>query len=392
MLWIYFFSESNMADAQLAKSIFSRKPDEETIVADVYTSTGDSSVNSFQDISGSSTDLLDSVSFLSKFNSAKNLIGGPTIQNAEALKGNITDALGNSTSSAKSLVGDLMSKAKTAMSSVGGATSLISGTLRTGSDAYTQIGGLVKAVKSGNLKDLRNVTNTLNAITGKTSVLLSANGAVGKIYGTVVDQAGAAGMSDSFKLVSDAVRDSNTLVNKGSILYTMAGTALPGAVGRGDVRGVASMVDSLGSGSISMMKPNAVSKLAANFKEKLSPAEIGGANGQFVQYAGAYQKIDPNWTTSAWKPLGSTAEVKDLSKLLDASSATKNLFATGARMNGGAQNRFFCALDAFGSKPNVSDSIRQNFPMSTAPNSTTTQMNDSDPRVPAVPRTTTSFW
>lgn len=368
-----------MAEAQLVKSIFTRTPSEETAVADVYKSTGDATVNSFQDITGTGTELVDSISFLSKTNSSKILIG-PTIENANNMRETVDSAMGGATSKAKSAVSDLLGKAKTAFSSVKGATGLISGTLRTGADAYLQIGGLVTAVKSGNLKDLRGITNTLNAVTGRTSALLSANGAVGKIYGTVVDQASAAGISDSFKLVAESVRSNSDLVNKSTVLYGMATTALPGAVGRGDYRNVASMVDSLSSGAVSMMNPSAVSQLAKNNTTKVSASAIGGPNGEFSLQNSSFTKIDPNWNTSQWKTV-STKVYKDLSSLIGGSTETKEVFVKGAKLDNNPDTQWYTALDAIKVKPTVDSVIKQQYPYTTISNSPAVTTSDSDPRV-----------
>ena len=364
--------------AQLAKSIFTRTPSEETAVEDVYKSTGDATVNSFQDITGTSTELVDSISFLSKSNASK-ILSGPTKENAQSLSDTINSSMGDASGKTKSMIGDLMGKAKSGFGSLKDATKTISGTIRTGADAYVQIGGLVTAVKSGNLKDLRNVTNTLNTITGKTTALLSANGAMGKIYGTVVDQASAAGISDSFKVVADSVKENTALVNKSSVLYTMASTSLPGAVSRGDYRNVASMVDSLGTGAVSMMNPSAVSQLAKNSTTKVTPSSIGGAAGQFVQYQDAYKKIDPKWNTSQWKSEGGKI-YKDLSKLIGASKETKQVFTIGSKMDPTPDTNWYSALDAIKTQPTVDSVVKKQFPysISTTPPMTTL---DTDPRV-----------
>lgn len=368
-----------MAGAQLVQSFFTRTPSEETAVADVYKENGDTTVNSFQDITGTGTELVDSISFLSKSNSSK-ILSGPTIANAESISSTVNSAMGDASSKSKSMVSDLLGKAKSSFGSLSSATKTISGTLRGGADAYVQVGGLVKAIKSGNLKDLRNVTNTLNSITGKTSALLSPNGAVGKIYGTVVDQASAAGIADSFKTVADAVKENATLVNKSSVLYSMATTALPGAVSRGDYRNVASMVDSLGTGSVSLMNPTAVSQLAKNNTTKSTPAAIGGLTGEFSQIQTAFKKIDPNWNTSQWKSEGGKI-YKDLSKLIGSSKETKEIFSIGSKLDSTADNKWYSALDAIKVPTTVDSVIKKQYPYTTISNSPPMSTPDTDPRV-----------
>lgn len=368
-----------MANGQLAQSIFVRTPSEETLVEDVYKKTGDSTVNSFQDISGTSTDLVDSISFLSKANSSKILIG-PTLENAASMRETVDSAMGSATGKAKSLVSDMLGKAKTAFGSVSSATKTITGAMRSGSDAYLQVGNLVKSVKSGNLKDLRSITDTLNSVTGKTSVLLSANGAVGKIYGTVVDQASAAGITDSFKQVADHVKSSSEFVNKGTVLYGMATTSMQGAIGRGDYRNVASMVDSMTTGVVSMFNPSAVKQLAANNTTSVKKTDIGGIAGEFAQQKNAFSKIDPNWNISTWKTKANTA-YKDVSALLGASKETKEVFSTGAKMSADADTKWYSIMDAFKEKPTVDSVIKKNYPLSPYVGTPALLKADSDPRV-----------
>lgn len=368
-----------MAGPQLAKSMFTRTPSEETAVADVYKENGDSTVNSFQDITGTSTELVDSISFLSKSNSSKLLIG-PTLEKAASLQETVESTLGNATSKVKSEVSSMLGSAKGGLAIVADATKTIGGVIKQGLDAYSQVNGVVTALKSGNLKDIRNITNTLNTVVGKTSVLLSPNGATGKLYGILVDQASAAGISDSFKLVADSVKASTEMVNKGTVLYGMAKTSLPGALSRGDYKNVASMVESLGSGAINMLNPNAVSQLSKNNTTKVKPSDIGGSDGQFVKYQDAYQKIDPGWNISKWKTAVS-GPIKDLSKLADAAKETKEVFSTGAKLANDVSTRWYSALDAIKVKPTVDSVIKKQYPLSAISNSKTMVAGDSDPRI-----------
>jgi hypothetical protein len=251
--------------------------------------------------------------------------------------------------------------------------------MKTAASAYTQVNGIISAVKHGNLKDIRNITNTLNSITGKTSVLLSPIGAIGTIYGSLVDRAGAAGFVDSFGIVAGAVRDSTTLVNKSNVLYQMATTSMPGALSRGDYQSVASMVDHLGNGAVGMINPSAVNQLSRNNKTRYTPAQISGANGQFVQYQGAYEKIDPNWNKSSWQPMGSSTTIKDLTCLMDASPETKSVFSIGAKTSPDPGMKWYSALDAFGEKKSVDGELKKRYPFTPMP--TNVFNKDSDPRV-----------
>jgi hypothetical protein len=362
-----------MANAQLAKSIFARKPDEETIVADVYQKTTPEAVNSYQDITGTSTDLYDQFSFLSKFTSGQKL-AGPTNEAAASLKDQLDGSLPSTASKAKSLIGDTLKSVKSAAGMVKSAGNA----LKTATQAYAQVDGLVKAVKSGNLKDLRGITNTLNAITGKTSVLLSPNGSLGKIYGQVVDQASMAGISNSFGIVAGAVRDSTTLANKGNVLYNMASTSLPGALKRGDYLSVSSMADHLGTGVVGMMDSSAVKKLTANTKVAVPGTQT---LGQFYEYQGAYSKIDPNWNKSSFQPAGSSTSMNDLTCLMGASKETKDLFSNGAKMSNDPSTRWYAAVDAFPEPKTVTESIKSRYPMSTASSASNAILRDADPRI-----------
>lgn len=317
-----------MANSQLAKSIFSRTPDEDTIVEDVYKSTSGAVVNSFQDQTGTGGDLYDKFSFLSKFSSGQNLMDpGRLFEEKASITDSIKDALGEGASKAKSLIGSLTGGIKSAMA----VAKTVTGAVNEAKSAYAQVNGVVSLVKNANLKDLRSATNTLNAITGKTSVLLSPNSVVGAMYGSVVDQASAAGIRDAFGVVAGAVKESTTLINKGQILHQMATKSLPGTLSRGDYLSAASMVNSLGDGVVGMIDPTAVTKLATNIKT-IPPSPNGkGPSFAFTEIKNTFSKIDINWDVSSWKPSGSTVEIKDVSKLATASPEVKKVFTEGAK-------------------------------------------------------------
>lgn len=370
-------------NVQLAKSIFSRTPDQETIVEDVYKKTDTSVVNSFQDLTGTSGDLYDQFSFLSRYNSSQIMVdpnrafdGG-----GGSLSDTINSALPSDASKQKSLLSDTLGSIKSTVNSVRAVTKPITSVIKTTTSAYAQINGIVHAVKNGNLKDVRNITNTLNAVTGKATVLLSPNSAVGTIYGSLVDRASAAGIADSFGIVAGAVKDSTNLVNKGNVLYQMATTSMPGVISRGDYRSVASMAENIGTGAVGMINPAAVSLLSKNNKTKYTPAEISGANGQFVQYRGAYDKIDPNWNVSRWQPNGSTTKINDLSCLMDASPETRNVFSIGAKTTADPNARWYSALDAFTGKKTVDDELNRRYPMNISTGDSSFYYRDTDPRL-----------
>jgi hypothetical protein len=371
---------------QLAKSIFSRTPDQETIVEDVYKKTDTSVVNSFQDLTGTSGDLYDKFSFLSRYNSNQILVdpnrafdgGGGSLSDI------IGSALPSDASKQKSLLSDTLGSIKSAANTVRSVTKPITSVVKTATSAYAQINGIVHAIKTGNLKDVRNITNTLNAVTGKTSVLLSPNSAVGSIYGSLVDRASAAGIADSFGIVAGAVKESTTLVNKGNVLYQMATTSMPGVISRGDYRSVASMVDNIGNGAVGMINPAAVNLLSKNNKTKYTASQISGADGQFVQYRGAYGKIDPNWNVSSWQPLGSSTKINDLSCLMDASPETKSVFSIGAKTSADQDTKWYSALDAFTSKKSVDEELKRRYPMSLSSSSYAMSTRDTDPRITAI--------
>lgn len=367
-----------MADTHLASSIFSRKPSEETAVEDIYKTTTDTPVNSFQDIEGTSTSLVDSIGFMSKINSA-NMINGPTKEKAELLKDTLDSSLGEGKNKEKFKIGDLLKNAKSALSGIQSKTKSVTGLLRDGADAYFQVEGIKSVVKNGNLKDLRSKTEALNSITGKTSVLLSANGAIGRIYGTVVDQASEAGIGDSFKLVSTAVKEDPNIVNKNTVLYSMAKTSMPGAVNRGDHQNVAAMADELGSGSISMINPSAIRDLMKNNSAKPVLTSARDMTGEFQQLQSAYQRIDPNWNKSKYKDkTGKT--YNDITKLITASDNIKDIFTKGAKISDTVSTKWYAIADKFKEQKTVNEAIKGNFPMRIDLNNTTV-LNDSDPRV-----------
>lgn len=370
----------------LAKSIFSRTPDEKTVVADVYTKETSDVVNSFQDLNLTGFDLSDKFGFLSKFTSGnvlKTASDGALGLDTESLTDKISAAFSDDYSKAKSLVNDVVSGSQSAISTIKSDVNSVTGLLRKASQVYTTVNGIVRTVQTGNLSDLRSITNTLNAIAGRTSVALSANGALGGIFTSLVGEAGSQGIQGSFSVIADAIKSSSNIANQSSMIYTVATGSLPGAIKRGDLSSVASMVDYMGSGAVGMLKPDAVKQLARNDKTSYTPADITGANGQFVQYQGAYQKIDPNWNKSSWSPISSNSTFKDLTSLLNASTQVKNIFTTGAVTSGNATEqayKAYAALSVLNGPFSVDNEIKRRYPQSTATSSNILN-RDVDPRL-----------
>lgn len=368
--------------ANLASSIFNRTPDESTVVEDVYKKNNDTTVNSFQDQLLSGFDLSNQLGFLSKFTSGnvlKTAIDGSLSLDKDSLTDKISAAFSDDYSKAKSLISDFATGAKSIVSSVKATTNEVTGLLKQAQSVYYTVNGIVNTVKTGNLSDLRGICNTLNAVAGRTSIALSANGALGGIMSGLVGEAGAQGIQGAFGIVADTIQQADYIQNKGQMIYQVATGSLPGAIARGDLGSVASMVDYMGSGAVSMMNPSAVSSLARNDKTSYTPAQIGGSAGQFVQYQGAYQKIDPNWNTSSWTPVSSSQPVRDLSSLLDASSQVKNIFTTGGKLSTNTADKLYSALSVFGSKKSVDDEIRKQYPTSAVADTSNICSRDVDP-------------
>lgn len=367
----------------LAKSIFSRTPDEKTVVADVYSKETSDVVNSFQDLNLTGFDLSDKFGFLSKFTSGnvlKTASDGALGLDTESLTDKISAAFSDDYSKAKSLVTDVVNGSQSAISTIKSDVNSVTGLLRKASQVYTTVNGIVRTIQTGNLSDLRSIANTLNAVAGRTSVALSANGALGGIFTSLVGEAGAQGIQGSFSVIADTIKNSSNIANQSSMIYTVATGSLPGAIKRGDLSSVASMVDYMGSGAVGMLKPDAVKQLARNDKTSYTPADISGANGQFVQYQGAYQKIDPNWNKSSWTPISSNSTFKDLTSLLNASTQVKNIFTTGAVTSENATDKAYAALSVLNGPFSVDDEIKRRYPQSTATSSNILN-RDVDPRL-----------
>lgn len=367
----------------LAKSIFSRTPDETTVVADVYDVKAAGVVNSFQDLNISGFDLSDQFGFLSKFTSGnvlKSATDGALSLDVESVTDKISSAFSDTYSKAKSLVTDVVNGSASAIAAVKSDINGVTGLLRQASQVYATVNGIVQTVKTGNLSDLRSITNTLNAVSGRVGVALSANGALGGVFTSLVGEAGQAGIAGAFGVVADTIKASSDITNKSSMIYTVATGALPGAISRGDFASVASMASYIGNGSVSMLQPNAVSALARNDTASYTPAQIGGASGQFVAYQGAYQSIDPNWNTSSWIPVGSTTPIADLSALTNASAQVKSTFTLGATM--AADNdpaKIYSVLPAI-QPTTVDQEISARYPMALTGTSNIVS-RDTDPRL-----------
>lgn len=370
--------------AGLAKSIFSRTPDESTVVEDVYKKTNSEVVNSFQDISKTGLELGKQFGFLSSASSG-NLLklasDGMLSLNTESLTDKISGAFSDEYSKAKSLVSDVLSGKASAIDTIKSTTNSVTGLLRKASDVYYTVNGVVSTVKNGNVSDLRGIVNTINQVTNRTSIALSANGALGGIMTSLIGEAGALGIQDAFGIVAAGVKDSTNITNQGQLIYQMATGSLPGAIARGDLRSVASIVDHLGTGAASMLNPTAVKQLARSDKSQYSPSEIRGSNGQFYEYQGAYQRIDPNWNKSSWTPLGSSSKIRDLTNLMGASSQVKNIFTTGSLMSNNAGDKLYAALKIFDKPKSVDDEIARRYPHSPASKSSGMDVRDADPRL-----------
>jgi hypothetical protein len=261
----------------------------------------------------------------------------------------------------------------------------VTGLIKEASRVYTTVNGIVRAVQTGNLSDIRGIANTLNAVAGKVGIALSANGALGGVFTSLVGEAGAAGIQGAFSVVADTIQSSTTLVNKSSILYTVATGSLPGALARGDLASVAAMTQYIGNGAVGMLQPSAVSQLAKNDKTAYTPADITGSNGQFVQYQGAYQQVDPNWNKSSFSvpdPSNPTTgkTFQDLTSLLGASVQVKNIFTTGGLTSENAVDKTYAALNVFPKPLTVDEEITKRMPMSVSTGSNQV-VRDTDPRV-----------
>lgn len=370
----------------LATSILSRTPDEKTVVADVYTKTDTTVVNSFQDLNLTGFDLSDQFGFLSKFTSGnllKSATDGLAGLNPESLTDKISAAFSDEYSKAKSLVNDVVSGSQAAISAIKSDVNTVTGLLKEANRVYTTVNGIVRAVQTGNLSDLRGIANTINAVAGKTAIALSANGALGGVFSSLLGEAGAQGIQGAFGTIADAVNSSTQLVNKSSILYTVATNSLPAAVARGDLASVASMADYIGNGAVGMIQPNSVSQLAKNDKTSYTTTDIRGttaAPGQFVQYQQAYAKIDPTWNQSTFTVEGSNTTFLDLSPLTAASDQVKNTFTQGAITSTADADKPYAALAALNSSYSVNDEITRQFPMSVSTGTNMVQ-KDTDPRV-----------
>lgn len=140
------------------------------------------------------------------------------------------------------------------------------------------------------------------------------------------------------------------------------------------------MADTLGSGAVSIMQPNVLTVLSKTNKDVFTPAQIGGSAGQFVKYQDAYQKINPTWSESVWKPLGAIKPIKDLSSLLGAAKATKDVFSVGAKMAEDTSTKYLTLVDKFKKAPTVDELIKKQFP--STPAATVNIFNkDVDPRL-----------
>lgn len=367
--------------SKLASSVFTRTPDETTVVADVYKELAPGVVTSFQDSESSSFDLASQFGFLSKASSAAGMLASSAGNALKDATGKIGDALGDSMGKAKSLLGDLASGKASVVATIQGTTNGVTGLLRQASSVQYQINGITRAIQNGNLSDIRSITNTLNAVVGTSSMLLQPNGAVAGIYSSLVGEAGKAGISDAFGMIAGSIQASTSFVNKGQMIYQIASGSLPGAVQRGDLRSVASMVDYIGNGTVGMMNPAAVRQLSRNNQDAYTQQQIGGSQGQFIQYQGAYQKIDPAWNQSSWRPQGTSTPIRDLSTLMDASRQTKQVFSTGAKLSANPADKYFAILDKFGGSKSVNQEITSRYPMAVTPSSGNMCVRDTSPRV-----------
>lgn len=373
--------------AELAKSIFTRTADEETVVEDVYKKLQDGVVNSYQDLQGFASDLTEKFSFLSSSASGqllKDTLDGGVELDLKSVTERVTGAFSEDFTKAKTLVSDLASKANSVATTIKGTVNTVTGIVRKAQHAYQTVNGIVSTIKNADLTDLRSITNTLNAVAGQTSVALSANGALGSIYGSLVSEASAKGIQDAFGIVADSIKASTQLVNKGQILYETATTALPGAIARGDIKSVASIVDHLGSGAVSMMNPNAVQQIARTDKVAYTPNEITGTSsnpGQFYEYQGAYQKIDPNWNTTSWRPISTNETFQDLTSLLDASKQVRDVFRIGGVTSDNLKDRIFGTIDAFNGLKSVDSAIKERYPMRVINNDNAVTERDVNPRL-----------
>lgn len=377
-----------MAENALAKSVFVTTPDEKTVVADVYKVNDATPVNSYQDIALTGFEVKDEFGFLNNVVSEKLLhdAAGDVSIDKESLVDKISGAFSAEYGKAKSMVGGLLSGSKAAIKEIKSNTNAVTGMLKQARDVQATVMGVVQTVKTGNLKNLRGVADTINAISGKVQMSLSTNGALGGIFTSVVGEAGNAGIKDAFGVVAASIKDASNITDKGKLIYQVASGSLPAAVKRGDLRSITSMVDNIGSNAVNIMQPNILNVLSKTNKDKYTPAQIAGTgtnSSQFVEYQGAYQKIDPNWNVSKWNPIGNSAPMKDLKCLMGASQEVKDVFALGAKMSSDPSVKYLTALSKV-KTTSVDEMLNKRFPGTPAATTQNLFTPDMDARLAAM--------
>lgn len=361
-----------MADVQLASGIFQRIPDQITAIGDVYDKTSNAIVTSYQDLQFTTEEIKEKFSLLSKYASGDKLKllksfdikNGITIDK-DGVIGRIGSALSDSAAKAKTFLKEMAEKKDAAMAFYQENKNKVTGLISEANKVYSAVGDVYTAVASANLTDMRSITRVINSLGRASSLSLSADGPIGGIYASLVNEAGELGIPGAYNDVVAVIYETNDIYNKGAAIYQLSTSVLPNAIARGDIRMIGNIADQIGNGSISMMRPDTVRGISKN---NMGYPDDRRLQSVYEDYKGIYRSVEPDWDSSVWQPLESSAQaipVRDVSPVLVGSDHTRNVFVTGSIRSNDPEDKIFAIMDKVGIR-SVDDEIGKRFPYSTS--------------------------
>jgi len=349
--------------ANLASSVFSRKPDELALVADIYKQSNAVTVNSYQDNLFTAQDQLKNLSFASPLkskegllsslksakDSAKGTIGGAVDDvksKVSEINSTINGALGSSTGKIKTLINDSRGFIQE--------FNPVTGTNNLANNIGYTVNGIKHDIISNKIGPVRSTLDTLNALCGDVDYLMKADGVIANILSSLLNNASNLGILNAFQAAALCGLSSIGVDNKYKAINQMTLNVLPNYLNNADVQSVASISSFTNDGYANALNASSIKYLSKN--------ETKYNDYDFTWYKTQYSKIDQNWNKSYFKTIGLNLVYDDISKLTEASDLVRDKFVKGALASSDHNDKMYAVLDKIRTEVDVDDEIRKLYP------------------------------
>ena len=343
-----------------ASSTFSTGAKDTYRAVDVYSQSGGAPITSYQEKTG------DTSSLMGLFGSGKDASYNALslAKNTVAYGKGVT--VGNGTK-------DSLDRAIGGLGAIGsglrgGASAGLLGTLMSNigpsQNIYATVGNTVSRLKSGQLPDIRTVTDLINkasgAATGSPLInITDTNSIVGMTAG-LVTQATQYGIPNSFSQLT------KNLTNNPTILAGVIDKALPYVTKMGDV-GTLKEMALADAGMVKMSNPNILGDFSFNYRTEEGTTGVAQV-AAFSNIKETFTAVDPMWDKATTKVNvdGVLSDVvrPNISTMATASSDFKRLFKQGALQSNVPEDKLFLLAD-LAPAADVRSQLMTNFPETT---------------------------